>query len=596
MNTPGASVQDIFVTVYGNGERSINRRGASVGFLAGISLFLTGAAALPEKGEPPLTAQTRSSGGPLDPAQEKVRFDSADLKFEILPDTESIKGVATLHFTAKAGINSLVVDLDRNLPISAISIDGQPLKPTAWSNPEGRVTIKLPRMVAAGRPVTAAIRYAGTPHVAVRAPWDGGFVWAKTPAGAPWVATAVQMEGCDLFWPCIDYPTYEPDQIDLHITVPKGLVAPSNGVFVGKQVLPDGRTTWNWRVKDPTLYGVALNVGPYEVISGEYKSRFGNTIPMYYWYLPGEEQKAKALFAEFAPTLDFFETMIGPYPFGDQKLGVVETPHKGMEHQTINAYGNNYAKTPWGYDDLFQHEFSHEWFANQLTAANWDDFWLHEGFASYMQPLYGQWRDGDGVYTAMLLQSRLGIRNKAPIVSGKPQDAEYVYVGDKGPGGDIYSKGSWVLHTLRNYIGDKDFFNAIRLVTYGRDDPRPGNFKPMFRTTPDFIAAVNKETGRNLQWFFDVYIYSAALPELVQSRHGDTLTLTWQVPGGKPFPLPVEVQVDGVVRKVEMQGNSATIAVPASAHVVIDPMDRVLRVSPTVDAFQAWRAAQSKQH
>ncbi len=67
---------------------------------------------------------------------------------------------------------------------------------------------------------------------------------------------------------------------------------------------------------------------------------------MFYWYLPGEEAKARALFAEFASTLDFFESEVGPYPFGDEKLGVVETPHKGMEHQTINAYGNDYAKPP----------------------------------------------------------------------------------------------------------------------------------------------------------------------------------------------------------------------------------------------------------
>src|SRR3546814_9244158 len=106
---------------------------------------------------------------------------------------------------------------------------GKPLAKGAWSNPEGRMTVARGKPVPAGGKVSARITYAGTPHVAVRAPWDGGFVWAKTPGGQPWVATAVQMEGCDMFWPCIDYPTYEPDRIDLHITVPAGLVAPSNG-------------------------------------------------------------------------------------------------------------------------------------------------------------------------------------------------------------------------------------------------------------------------------------------------------------------------------------------------------------------------------
>ena len=49
--------------------------------------------------------------------------------------------------------------------------------------------------------------------------------------------------------------------------------------------------------------------------------------------------------------LDFFESTIGPYPFGDEKMGVVETPHQGMEHQTINAYGNEYREDEYGYDD-----------------------------------------------------------------------------------------------------------------------------------------------------------------------------------------------------------------------------------------------------
>ncbi|MFX8195632.1 M1 family aminopeptidase, partial [Acinetobacter baumannii] len=85
----------------------------------------------------------------------------------------------------------------------------------------------------------------------------------------------------------------------------------------------------------------------------------------------------------------------------DEKLGVVETPHKGMEHQTINAYGNDYAKAPEGFDWLFQHEFAHEYFGNQLTAANWDDYWLHEGYGTYMQPLYGRWREGEARYATM---------------------------------------------------------------------------------------------------------------------------------------------------------------------------------------------------
>jgi len=566
-------------------------------FASGLVLaaFPLAAASLPKKGEPAISVQTQRSGGPIDPDQARLAFDSADLKFEILPETERLKGVATLVFTAKAPLTRLVIDLDHNIAPSAVSIDGRPLPASAFVDPDGRLTITLPQTVATGKSVTATITYGGTPHVAVNAPWDDGMVWSKTPDGRTWFATTAEGYGCDLFWPCLDFPSGEPAHVTLHITVPKGLKAPSNGRLLGVDTLPDGRTTWNWSVHQPNTYGIALNVAPYEEISGVYKSRFGNEIPMYYWYLPGEEAKAKALFAEFAPTLDFFESQIGPYPWGDEKLGVVETPHKGMEHQTINAYGNGYAKAPEGFDWLFHHEFAHEYFGNQLTAANWDDYWLHEGYGSYMQPFYGRWREGEARYATMLDQQRNQIANLRPIVSGKVRTEEEVYETDKGgPGQDIYYKGSWMLHTLRNLIGDKAFLDVTRLAVYGRTDPKPGNFKPRYGSTPEYEGFVKQVTGKDYGWFFDVYLRQAALPELIETRAGGTLTLTWQAPAGLPFPMPVEVQIDGQVQRLAMTGGTGSIAVAPGAHVVIDPDSRILKRSRAVEEYQAWRTAQSR--
>jgi aminopeptidase N len=551
----------------------------------------TAAAGLPKKGEPPITEQTQRSGGVIDPEQAKLRFDHADLKFEVLPATEELRGIATLTFTAKAPLRKLLIDLDKNIAPSAVAIDGVPLRKTDFADPDGRLTINLPKTVATGAVVTATITYGGTPHVAVKAPWDDGMVWAKTPDGRTWFATTAEGYGCDLFWPCLDFPTGEPGRVTLHITVPKGLKAPSNGKLIGVDTLPDGRTTWNWSVRQPNTYGIALNVGPYEEISGIYKSRFGNEIPMFYWYLPGEEAQAKALFAEFAPTLDFFESEIGPYPFGDEKLGVVETPHKGMEHQTINAYGNEYAKAPEGFDWLFHHEFSHEYFGNQLTAANWDDYWLHEGYGTYMQPYYGLWREGTARYATMLSDERNKIANLRPLISGRVRTEEEVYEIDKGgPGQDIYYKGSWMLHTLRGLIGDQAFRDVTRLAVYGRPDPKPGNFTPRFGSTVEYEGFVKQVTGKDYGWFFDVYLRKAALPELIETRSGGTLTLTWKAPDGLPFPMPVEVQVDGKVERLAMTGGRDSIAVAPGAHVVVDPASRILKRSRAIEEYQAWQA------
>ncbi|WP_242096854.1 M1 family metallopeptidase [Sphingomonas sp. CROZ-RG-20F-R02-07] len=554
------------------------------------------AAALPAKGEPAITAQTAISGGARPPEQRAMRFDSADLQFEILPDREALEGIATLTFTATAPLGRLVIDLDRNLPVSAIAIDGVPLAPGTWSNPEGQLFVPLPHPLAKGRSVTARIVYGGTPHVAVKAPWDSGMVWSKTPDGRTWFATTAEGIGCDIFWPCLDFPEGRPAVATLHITVPAGLKAPSNGVLLGVDTLADGRTRWNWRAGHPNTYGIALNVGPYEEISGTYKSRFGNMIPMMYWYLPGEEKQAAALFAEFAPTLDFYESVVGPYPFADEKVGVVETPHKGMEHQTINAYGNGYAKAPEGFDWLFHHEFGHEWFGNQLTAANWDDYWLHEGYESYMQPLYGRWREGEARYAVMLDAQRNQIANLKPIVSGTLRTEEQVYETSKGgPGQDIYYKGAWMLHTLRGLIGDAAFAAVTRLEVYGRTDPKPGNFAPRFGSTCEYESFVRRVTGKDYGWFFDAYLRQAALPELIQTRTGNTLALAWKTAAGTPFPMPVEVQIGERIVRVRMTDGHGRLSVPANAHVVIDPAARVLKRSIAVEEYQAWQTAQKKK-
>ena len=544
----------------------------------------------PRKDE--LGKRTAGSGGPLTAEQQSVNFAAADLTFEVFPNKRAIKGHSVLTLKVLKPIQRIQFDLDQKLPITAVTADGQPVDTKNWSNPDGRAIVELGRTYQPGEVLKLGVDYGGRPHVAKRAPWDGGFVWSHTPQGQPWIATAVEGEGCDLFWPCFDNSLVEVGTVDLHIIVPKGLVAPSNGRFMGSQELDGDRTQYNWRAKHPNNYAIALNIAPYHVISGSYKSRFGNVIPLFYWYLPGEDKQARALFSEFAPTLDFFEANIGPYPWGDEKVGVVETPHLGMEHQTINAYGNAYKQAPEGFDWLFQHEFSHEWFGNQLTNRDWDDMWLHEGFGTYMQPFYTQWRGGQVPYDAYLWKLRSQIANKYPIVSGHHQLEDSVYDGTTGPGLDIYYKAALVLHTLRNLIGDQAFFTATRREVYGRPDPRPGNFQPRFGSTQEFVGIVNQEAHRDLSWFFNAYFYQARLPRLVETRNGNTLYLQWRTPKGIPFPMPLDVAVDGKTVTVPMTGGHGTVPLAGPySHYVIDPQGKVLRQSADMDRFIAWDKA-----
>jgi aminopeptidase N len=562
--------------------------------LLAASAVLAGCATTPV----PMTDFTANSGSPRAPEQLAVTFDHADVALRVDPATQSIAGDTALTFTATAPLTRIAVELDRNLPIDGASVDGVALPASSISNPDGRLYLTLPKPLLAGERTTVRIRYHGVPHVAKRAPWDGAFMWSKTADGQPWISTTVEGEGCDLFWPCIDHPMGKPKLIDLHVTVPAPLVVAGNGVATG-MTEKDGWRTYDWRAKNPSTYGVALNIGPYDLLAGDYVSRYGNTIPLRFWYLNGnadKQKQARELFDEFTPMLDFFESRIGPYPFGDEKMGVVETPHLGMEHQTINAYGNGFVKSQYGYDWLLHHELSHEWFGNQMTNADWDDMWLHEGFGSYMQPLYLQSLRGEMEFQAELFNQRKALTNKAPVVSGKTQRIQDVYEAERGgPGHDIYAKGSLILHTLRNLIGDDAFFRATRRMVYGTDTPVPGHFQPRWSSTKEFIGIANDVSGRDLQWFFNAYLYHAALPELVEVRDGDTLRLRWKTGDDGAFPMPLEVRVNDRMEKLAMTDGHGELTLPARALVTIDPYSRVLRQEAHIDTWKRDEAARKKK-
>jgi aminopeptidase N len=536
------------------------------------------------------TAQTLATGGALKSDQAGVHIEHVDLSIEVFPLRKAITGEAVLALRADRELPVIVLDLDRELPVSAVSLDGRELPSSAWRNPDGRLSVTPPAPIPAGHTTAVRIRYAGVPVEAKRAPWDGGFVWTKAPDGRPWIATAVQGEGCDLFWPCIDHPTGEPDLVDLRVTVPAGLSAPSGGILIDVTEAGDGRRTFHWRMKTPNTYAVALNIGPYVHLTAAYRSRFGDSFPIEFWALESNEAKGRDLLAQFTPMLDFYEGMIGPYPFRSEKMGAVETPHLGMEHQTLNAYGAGYAQEIYGFDWLLNHELAHEWFGNQMTNVDWDDMWLHEAFGTYMQPLYSQWLHGDMEYMVRLNEMRVKSFNRFPIVSGKPMEEEAVYDAKVGPGTDIYYKGANMLHSLRALIGDEAFFKATRVLVYGRPDPRPGNFAPRYAVTDDFIKAVNQATGADYGWFFDAYLRHAELPELVETREGEDLALAWKTPAGR-FPMPVEVKVGGKVVTLPMADGAGRVKVGDTVPVIVDPASKILRRQPYLEAYHAWKTA-----
>jgi aminopeptidase N len=446
------------------------------------------------------------------------------------------------------------------------------------------------------------VHYHGKPLEAERAPWDGGFVWSTTPSGKPWVATAIQGEGCDVWWPCKDHPAGEPKSADFYFTVPDDLTVASNGVLVSVEPAQENRQTFHWRTAVQTnTYGIALNVAPYVLIEGSYTSSNGTEIPLKFWAIEDHAEAAQALFdREFRAVLEFFERKVGPYPWGQEKLGVAETPHLGMEHQTINAYGNEFKRGEYGFDWLFHHELAHEWFGNVMTHATVSDMWLHEGFGAFMQPEYTREKLGDAAFHASIYKSYLDIKACNAIAPRDEFSSDQLYFDDPeghGPAGDIYTKGTWLLHSLRYLIGDDSFWTSVRHLVYGTDDPAQLQtpILPRFRTTDEFMTIASEVAGEDLSWFFEVYARRGPLPVLELSEIDDALLLEWHAPDALPFPMPIPVRVKGRDLHIEFENNKAILHGTAANDVLVDPNMRVLRKLPVVPTCEERRAEEEDE-
>ena len=434
------------------------------------------------------------------------------------------------------------------------------------------------------------VHYGGTPRVAPRPPWNGGFTWAETADGSPWIATSCQGEGADLWWPCKDHPSDEADSMSINVTVPDPLVVATNGRFVAKEAEEDGWTTWRWHVSTPiNNYGVALNIAPYREIRRDFESTAGDVFPVSYWVLPENYEKGQVLYEEIVKHLHWFETVYGPYPFRGDKYGVAETPHLGMEHQTIIAYGNEYRGNIWGpkkwnFDSLHHHELAHEWWANLVTARSWEDMWIHEGFGTYAQALYVEHLHGEDAYHEQMAYYDRRHGNKGPVAPRRTMDTKEVYFGSRGdsPGGDIYNKGACVLHSLRWLVGKDTLLKTLRRIAY----PDPALEKTTdgsacrFSDTDEVLAIAETHTGRELDWFFDVYLRQPKLPVLRHEVEGDTLAVWWEVPDDLPFPMPVELVLDGDAQRLEMPATGRVTVALEGRSFELDPKRKLLRAKP----------------
>lgn len=451
-------------------------------------------------------------------------------------DAKSISGSNVIQYKVLKPQQTLQLELQKPLIITKIIQNGETLK-FAKDGYSYFIQLAQPQLTNSVNELT--VYYEGIPRESKNPPWSGGLTWKKDSNGNDWVVTTCQGDGASLWWPNKDHAYDEPDSMLISITIPKHLTDVSNGRLRNISENNDGTKTFNWFVSNPiNNYGVNMNIGDYVHFNETYNGLNGK-LDCDYYVLRDNLEKAKKQFKEVPRMLEAFEHWFGPYPFYEDGYKLVEVPYAGMEHQSSVTYGNYYENgyrkrdvsgTGWGmkFDFIIVHESGHEWFANNITHKDVADMWIHESFTSYSESLFLDYHFGTDACNEYVQGIRKNIMNDKPMVG--------IYNVHEEGSGDMYYKGSNMLHTLRQLIEDDKLWRSI-LTGLNKD------FYHQTVDTKQIENYLSGKTDKDLSAFFNQYLRTNKIPtlEYIQKDESFQFRYTNVV---EEFDMPIRIFIN----------------------------------------------------
>ena len=489
-----------------------------------------------------------------------------DLHLAVRPADSTIRGYNGITYRVLQPAHELQIDLMVPLEVDSMVQDGRAV---AFRREGNAFFASLTAPQPQGETKTLTVYYHGTPQVARRPPWEGGFTWTQDSLARPWVVTTDQGMGASVWWPNKDTQADEPDSQRVALTVPDPMINVSNGRLRSTTRHPDGTTTYEWFAVNPiNNYAIAVAAGSYQHYSEVFEGERGR-LTLDFWPLDYHLDAARRQFPQARTMLQCFEHWFGPYPWYEDGYKLIETPHPGMEHQSAVAYGNWYENgyrrrdgsgTGLGlkWDFIIVHESAHEWFANNITAKDNADMWVHESFANYAENLYTECLFGKQAGADYVIGTRRGIRNDRPIIPPYEVNAQ--------GSGDMYPKGGNLLHTIRQIVGDDEQWRGILRglnQTFWHQTV-------MGKQIEDYIS---RRAGVDLTKVFDQYLRTTRIPVFEYAIEGSTLAYRWAevVPG---FDMPVGVTLSGadftLIKPLEAW-QTATLGLPSPDAFRVDP-------------------------
>jgi aminopeptidase N len=441
-------------------------------------------------------------------------YDQRNIKLDLRFDWEQEQAIGSATITLAPTIKDLRrVDFDAALmTVSGARLaNGSPLK-FEYDETKETLSILLDRAYQPNEELTVVISYHTNKPPAARAAQlgGGGLTFIKPrpedPTRPKQIWTQGETETNHFWFPSFDHPN---DFVTTEIvaTIEKPLIVISNGKLLSTKENSDGTRTFDWKIDQPhATYLTSLIVGEFVAVAGEYAG-----VPIVTNVYPKEIEEGKVTAARLPEMVKFFSEKTGiKYPYAKYAQTTVRDFGGGMENisattQTDNMIHDARTELDQNSDGLQSHELAHQWFGDYLTCRNWSDLWLNEGFATYFQAMWDEYKFGhdDFLYSDVKANQEnyyaaWARGNRRPIVTKHYANPDAVF--------DTYSyqRAGAVLHMLRTFLGEDNWWRSINhyLIKHANQPVE----------TAQFRIAIEETTGQPMDWFFDQWIYKMGHP------------------------------------------------------------------------------------
>lgn len=433
------------------------------------------------------------------PQYELSRADSAhgfdvqkyEITLNINDATHFITGNVLATVIAESNLSSIAYEL-KGLTVSSVLVNG-----TAATYTHSNGVLNITTNIPSGQSFSTQVFYSGTPQLSNDVYHIGMIFGTNT------VFTISDPDAGRMWWPCYDHP-WDKAIVDLHITMRSDWKVAANGIRSEIVNNGNGSSTTHWLGQNPmTTYLVCITAGPYVEINQSVPEQ--NNLPVQNFVMQSQYNNALSDLQRVPQMIAYFSQLFGDYPF--EKYGnatVNMSTYGAMEHQTMTTLGNYIINGTGSYEPTIAHELAHQWFGDAVSFLTFKDVWLSEGFATYSEQLWTNYRFGwqaacDYVATSFH-QYYMNWENSAgPQTIYNPSFNNYFAPPS-------YEKAASVLHMLRLKMGDDTFFQFLQMWF---DTHKNGNV-----ITAEFQDLAEQASGQVLDQFFNQWIYGSGIPSV----------------------------------------------------------------------------------